>query len=104
MEAKFYRYNGIVSEDYQKIEEMVSDNNPEILDVDWEKFFNNNVEKIEFLQCSECNHEVVEVEWTLSCRATRFQPAEYDGRATCKICGAQFEYDDSPADAEITEL
>jgi hypothetical protein len=51
----------------------------------------------------ECQHLRVTVHWKLYARETRFEPAEYIGKAQCQDCGEWMEPEDVPDEAERKE-
>lgn len=51
-----------------------------------------------------CQHERVEVRYKLYTRETRFEPAEYIGKARCQDCGECMEPEEVPDYAERKEV
>ena len=49
---------------------------------------------------NNCDHLNVTVYWRLYARTTRYEPAEYIGKAHCNDCGEWMEPEDVPEDAE----
>jgi hypothetical protein len=53
---------------------------------------------------SGCEHLHVTVYWRLYAAATRYDPAEYIGKAHCDDCGEWMEPEDVPDEAERKEV
>lgn len=53
---------------------------------------------------NNCEHLHVTVTWYLYARATRYEPAEYIGKAHCDDCGEIMEPEDVPEEAERKDI
>jgi hypothetical protein len=53
---------------------------------------------------NNCEHLNVTVYWRLYARATRYEPAEYVGKAHCNDCGEWMEPEDVSEDAERRDI
>ena len=53
---------------------------------------------------NECEHLHVTIHWRLYAMETRYEPAEYIGRAECQDCGATMDPADVPEEAEVKEV
>lgn len=52
----------------------------------------------------DCEHLRVTVTWHLYAMATRYEPAEYIGKAHCDNCGEAMEPEDVPTEAERKDV
>jgi hypothetical protein len=53
---------------------------------------------------TDCEHLHVTVHWLLYARETRYEPAEYIGKAECDDCGEWMEPEDVPTEAERKDV
>jgi len=53
---------------------------------------------------NKCDHLNVTIYWRLYAMATRYEPAEYIGRAQCNDCGEWMDPNDVPSEAERKDV
>ena len=103
MKKVFYRYNGVVYSNLERVENMILDQHPELFDDTFSDYVDSHVEEVSYADENECSHDDVNMYAELYACQTLYDPAEYIYTAHCNICGLEMDGEEVPEDAHITD-